>query len=190
MKKVFLWLFLSAGLAFSDGIVSVPVLTVTDNIEVKTAVPPEELKLIYKKYYEDKVRYEEMTDGEALLILKYAKSIDGEYTGASGSTSLQKYAFNKLSRSEELLKDLFINSATNEGKVYALTRLAGISEVLYEKYYNQIDLDSFVRIRSGCSGDTVRIKDFLINPDDLKKSKTWKEGESGIRGVSIWKIGL
>jgi hypothetical protein len=57
---------------------------------------PEYLKLIYKKYYKDNTDFKKMTKVEALLILEYAESVDDSVTGASGSISLQRHAYNLL----------------------------------------------------------------------------------------------
>jgi hypothetical protein len=182
VQKAVLCLYSLSIIIFSDIISNVPVLT--NNITVKAMVIPEKLKSIHKKYYEDKIKYEEMTNEEALLILKYAESVDSEYTGFGGSVSLQRYAFKKLRKSEKLLEDLFLNSETNEGKVYALSGLAGINKELYEKYYNQTDLNLLIRTLSGCMVSETEIGKYLTTPDKLKKEKIWNEDEIGVLSIS------
>ena len=168
---------------------------------------PEYLKLIYKKYYEDRIDFNKMTKVEALLILEYADSVDNHSTGYSGSVSLQRYAYyllagepftnwnlyvpngysfsnelesekNKESKkSEKFLTSLFLNAKTNEGKVYALMGLSTINLELYEKYYEQMDLEDSISTLSGCLGNSKKIGDFLKKP---KKN----ENIDGISGFS------
>ena len=120
----------------------------------------EKVDEIYIKYRSG--NYEALTNEEALEILKLEKSIHGERTGFSNSESLGHYAYEKIKESEDLLVELFTESETNEGKIYALMGLRSLNQELYKKYYDSMNIDEYVSVfPSGCKGTTVKIEDYF-----------------------------
>ena len=120
------------------------------------------LETIYEKYRSG--NYEKMTEEDAVEILKNADSIDGERVGYDNSVTLTRYAYKKIRNTENLLEKVFVESETNEGKVYALLGLWYLNKGLYNKYHNLIDLDSYIDVfPGGCIGSSVKIGDYLLN---------------------------